>query len=234
MRATRRAPTGLVAAACVTLAVAVAGCGVATDLPVDETDPGSGTGAVDIGFIVSGRLSLSHMDFNVGGNGFGPAEGSINLTNAATNVSAYVGGIPSGTGYDLSLASITDDQGTFCSAIALFDVAAPAASRLDVSMICVNANTIRTVSRDGVGHTCPAVASVAAAQGAGAITLSGSAYQFDDAPVSYLWEATSGVFSRADGASTTYTCGASGPQKVRFTAFDAFCSDLVFLDVTCP
>jgi hypothetical protein len=230
MRATRRAATGI-AAACVTLAVAVAGCGVAQDLPVDETELGS----VDIGFIVSGRLSLSRMDYNVGGNGFGPVEGSIDLTNAASNVSAYVGGIPSGTGYDVSLAGVTDDQGTFCSGIALFDVVAPAPSRLDLSMICVNANTIRTtVSSEGVAHTCPAVASVAVAQGAGVIELSGSVYQFDDAPVSYRWEATAGVLSTPDGAATTYTCGASGPQRVRFTAFDSFCSDLAFLDVTCP
>ncbi|HVX94296.1 MAG TPA: hypothetical protein VHK47_05230 [Polyangia bacterium] len=230
MRATRRAATGI-AAACVTLAVAVGGCGVAQDLPVDETALGS----VDIGFIVSGRLSRSHMDYNLGGNGFGPVEGSIDLTNAASNVSAYVGGIPSGTGYDVSLAGVTDDQGTFCSGIALFDVLAPAPTRLDLSMICVNANTIRTtLSTDGVAHTCPAVASVAVSQGAGAIKLSGSAYQFDDAPVSYRWEATAGGLSTPEGAATTYTCGASGPQKVRFTAFDAFCSDLAFLDVTCP
>jgi hypothetical protein len=232
MRATRRAPTGFSAAVCVTLAIAVAGCGVAQDLPVDET--GTDTGSVDIGFIVSGRLALSRMDFSVGGNGFGPAEGSIDLTNRSSNVSAYVGGIPSGTGYDVSLAGITDDQGTFCSGIALFDVVAPAPSRLDVSMICVNANTIRTVTRDGVAHTCPAVASVAAAEGGANLTLSGSAYQFDEAPVSYLWEATSGVIATPDGAATTYTCGASGQQTIRFTAFDDFCSDLALLDVTCP
>jgi hypothetical protein len=231
MRATRGAQAGIAAAVGVTLAVALMGCGVAQDAPVDEDE----TGSVDIGFIISGRLSLSSMDYNVSGNGFGPAEGSIDLTNASSNVSAYVGGIPSGTGYELSLAGITDDQGTFCSGIAMFDVVAPAASRIDVSMICVNANTVRTtVTPDGVAHTCPAVASVAAGQGGAAITLSGSAYQFDDAPVSYLWEATSGVLSTPDGASTTYTCSGSGPQKIRFTAFDAFCSDLAFLDVTCP
>jgi hypothetical protein len=224
MPARRTVPT--VAAA---LFAAASGCGLSSDLP-QSADVGS----VELGFGIANGLSISAFDYSVGGNGFGPAEGTIRLGDPGATVSAFVGGIPAGTRYQLTLSARTDDGGTFCDAVSAFDVVPPETSALAISMVCVNANTVRTIDVGGTAHVCPAMASTTFALLDGAVTLSASAFSFDSTPIAFRWEASAGTLASPDEAVTSYGCSEPGAQRLRVTVSDGSCSDLAILDVTCP
>lgn len=53
-------------------------------------------------------------------------------------------------------------------------------------------------------------------------------------PLTYVWTATSGTFSRTDSSLTEYRCGDRGPQVLEVTASDQNgCDSVLNLDVEC-
>jgi hypothetical protein len=210
----------------------LAGCGVAADLPPS-------TGSVDAQFIVGSSLSqaIDHFDYRVTGGGLplGAAtlSGTVRLGDPGASVSAAVGGLPSGQDYHLLLSAITEDQGTFCSGDAVFGVAAPAHTALDVSLVCINAGTIRTVQVAGAAHVCPVIGSTAVSRAGGITTLSASAFSFDDSSLTFSWEAPAGRLATPQRAVSSYACGPPGARELRVTVTDGSCADVGLLDVSC-
>jgi hypothetical protein len=203
------------------------GCGLSSDLP-------SSTGSVQLGFDVAPGETTDHFDYEISGNGLAPRDGAILLPDPNANLSGVIGGLPPGTGYHLVLTATSDDQGTFCSADVVFDVVSGANTALTLTLKCINADTVRTIDFDGVGHVCPSVASTAVARAASAVTLSASAFEFDDSQLQFLWETSMGALATPHDAVTSFTCGAAGSIQGRVTVTDGVCDDSATFDIPCP
>jgi hypothetical protein len=210
-------------------AAVVAGCGVDVDLPLPIAD----TSSVGLNFGIAHGVSISAFDYVLIGPAFGPLKGRLDVSDPNAAVSGVVGGIPPGAAYNLSLSAVTSDGGTFCGADSVFDVTLGTQTSLDISMVCVNANTTKTIEIDGVGHVCPLVASSTIARTGEAITLSASAYSFDELPIAFLWEASAGTLATPNQRVSLYQCGPGGGQTVRVTVSDGQCDDLALVDVAC-
>jgi hypothetical protein len=220
------------ATAAVTIAALAAGCGANADLPPPSAD----TGSVALNFGIAHGLSISAFDYAISSPSaaVGAWTGRLDVADANASVSGVIGGLPPGAAYELSLSATTDDGGTFCGADSVFDVVAGSPTSLVISMVCLNANTTRTIEVDGVAHVCPLVASSTLARTGDAITLSASSYSFDELPIGFLWEASAGVLTSPNERASAYECGPGGVQEVRVTVSDGKCDDLALLDVGCP
>jgi hypothetical protein len=204
-----------------------AGCGLSSDLP-------SSTASVQLGFDVAPGETTDHFDYQISGNGLAPRDGAILLPDPNANLSGVIGGLPPGIGYHLGLTATSDDQGTFCSADVVFDVVSGTNTALTLILKCVNADTVRTIEVDGGGHVCPSMASTAVARAGSAVTLSASAFEFDDSQLQFLWETSAGVLATPHVAATTFTCGAAGAVQARVTVTDGVCDDSATFDIPCP
>jgi hypothetical protein len=222
------------------MAAVATSCGLVSDIPQSDNFgsgySSGGVGSVYLDFAVPSTLSISSFDYAVQGNGFGPVEGTVDVSAPGASASAYVGGIPPGSGYQLSLNATTADRGTFCQGISVFDIVAKAATTLDLTMVCVNNETMRITYVDGTAHSCPAIGSYTVATVDGAIALSASAYAFDgNSSLTFLWQAPAGTLASPTDAVSSYDCdGVTGQQQLTLTVSDGSCDDAVFVDVTCP
>jgi len=202
-------------------------CGLSSDLPPSA-------GSVQLGFVVAPGETTDHFDYDISGNGIAPRDGTIPVDDPSASLSTLIGGLPAGVGYHLKLSATSDDQGTFCDTDSVFDVVPSEKTTLAVALTCINADTIRTIEADGAGHVCPAVASMTIARAGSAVTLSASAFQFDDLTLSFSWEASGGTLATPNAAVSTYTCGLPGTNTLRFTVTDGVCPDARALTIDCP
>src|SRR5262245_12936449 len=90
-------------------------------------------GAVALGLTLAGAEFLT-VNYQITGNGITPITGSIDVTNA-TNPTAFVSNIPAGSGYLVTMVTISTN-GVQCAGSAAFTIVAGQTAAVQVILQC--------------------------------------------------------------------------------------------------
>jgi hypothetical protein len=216
---------------------ALASCGHA-----DHNDSDLGSATMEIG--LPGGSTINTVSYTISGNGIPPIMGTVDVSGAGATVSFLITGIPTGTGYDVTLSATSTDGTVTCTGHSTFDVVANTISHVTVVLQCTGGHT-GGVQVNGIW--CPELASysvspLTVAIG-GHIDVSAMAADIDtsdDATPTYAWTASAGSFANATAATTTYTCATAGMQTLTIkvsatspTVDVSACDDSKTVTVTC-
>ena len=206
----------------------------------DAANTNGGDIAVDLS-LASGSV-LNTVTYTITGPGGYAKTGAIDVSRSAT-VSTTLGGIPSGTGYAISLAGTTTDGGAVCQGSASFSVVAHQTTPVAVAILCKEQSRTGGVAVNGTLNICPVVDGVSAIPSdvfvGTPVTLQGIAHDSDagPSPLSYQWTATNGTLSSATAESPTFTCSAAGSATVTLTVTDGdaspTCADTFSTTISC-
>jgi hypothetical protein len=205
-----------------------------------ETD--GATGEVGLALQLPGGTSIESVSYSiVGPRGF-VRDGVIQVS-ASTKLTAFISGIPAGTGYQISLTATTTDGTTSCAGSTTFDVLPARIASAMVAMTCHEAPRTGSVLVEGKLNLCPTIdgidASPAEVQVGASISLSAAAHDSDAGPsaLSFGWTANSGAFSDAGARNPTFTCSTPGSVTLRLSVSDgdplASCAATATAQVTC-
>ena len=152
-------------------------------------------------------------------------------------MSATLGGVPPGIGYQVELTAQSVDGQTTCDGTAPVDVQSGQTSSVTVVMECRGPATGGVVVVSGSFNSCPAITSFSGAPIAisvgGSITVSVAAVNPDSNPLTYLWSAPSGSFAAPSQTTTSFTCTTAGMTTLTVTVSDGMCDDAATLPVDC-
>ena len=195
-----------------------------------SSDPSTKTTGEDVGSVglnleVASGIQIDAAQYVLTGpSGFGRT-GTINLAHSQT-LSAIIDAIPLAKGYSLSLNATAADLKATCSGSAAFDVDTITTTTVAVHLQCQLPQTKGTLLVNGQINVCPLVESLQAnpaeVEVGHSIELSALGSDADNgpSPLAYSWTATSGTFSDASSAKTTFTCTAAGSSTITVSASD--------------
>jgi hypothetical protein len=219
-----------------------AGC---STLPGDgDKPPAKQIGTIQLALQVNG-VSLTSATYTVTGpNGYmltGTAKGP-----GGTSVSAFIGGVPAGSGYSISLQGVAADGVTTCGGVSgTFSVAANGPTTVVVALLCREPRNMSGIAVTGnEADICPNIDGVSAdatsaSIGGTPVGLSATAHDADSGPMplSYQWTAPSGTFSNAAIANPTFSCTAPGTVVLTLTVSDGYpdptCPDTATISIVC-
>jgi phospholipase C len=225
------------------------GVGAAAWVNGCSTPPGAslGSSSGDIGDVamelqLATGVSLNTVAYTVSGPGGFSRTGTLDVSHSNT-VSGVLSGLPTGTGFTISLTGTATDGTTTCLGSATFDVTARQTTVVAVHLTCHEAATTGSVALNGTVNICPVADGVTATPGevvvGSAVSLAAFAHDTDNgpSPLSYQWAAASGAFSDPTSATPTFTCTVAGPVTLTVTVSDgdpaAGCTDKATAVVTC-
>jgi acid phosphatase len=207
----------------------------------DSPDSGSeNEGQIGLELQIAPGFSLDTVRFTLlGPLGFS-REGQIGVA-SSTKVSTIIGGVPFGTGFQLTLRSTLVGGGGECTGASAFDVQGPGTTRVSVHMTCVLQPGTGSVVVNGALNICPRIdgidANPAEVLFGSSLALKASAVDVDRGPsaMSFAWSSTSGVIGAGTTASPTLTCNHVGMTTVTLTVSDGdpACSSTQSVDVVC-
>jgi phospholipase C len=210
--------------------------------PSDRPDsPGDvQTGGVGLQLQVAPGVTLGTLSYTITGPLGFSRNGSIDVSNSST-VSAFIGGLPFGAGYQLSLRSTTVEANGTCAGSASFDIDGAATRSVPVHLTCELQPAAGGILVNGSLNTCPRIdaldASPAEVAVGGSIVLRGTAVDVDHAPspLAFNWTATSGTLANASSSNAVLTCTKVGLATVTLSVSDgdAACSSRQSADVNC-
>ena len=214
------------------------GCG---DNGATAESPGS-TGEVGLSLQLPNGTEIQSASYSITGpmgfirNGAIEASGSTGLT-------AIIGGIPAGAGYQISIIAMTSDGSTTCTGTTTFDINAKVTTSAVVPMTCLEKPRTGSVLVNGRLNICPTIDGVSAnpaeVQVGGTIALSAAAHDSDagPSPLSFGWTSSGGTLSDAAAKNPTFTCTTPGTVTLRLSVGDgdpaASCADASTVQVTC-
>lgn len=216
------------------LSSAFTGCG-----PVDSaSEETEATGSLGVALTIGDAVTLHTVQYEITGNGYSKT-GSVNIRKSQV-VRFDVGGIPAGTGYQITLTAVdANDAAISCQGSAQFNITAGQATQASVSMMCRLPRKTGTVVVNGQINVCPTIEEVtvlpAEVDVGGVIDLAALATDTDSAPaaISYAWSATGGELATNSGASSSLLCTEPGTVELTLTASDSDCDDTITTQVTC-
>jgi 5'-nucleotidase len=232
-------PSLVTAAMALGVPLATGGCSDAGPSSVEHSDAPAGDLSLDL--VIGGGGILSSVDYTVSGPSSFMRTGSINVSQSS-KISAIIGGLPAGTGFNISLTALTTDGATPCLGSATFDVKAGQSTPVTVAMTCKEKGKTGSATVNGTLNVCPVVdgiSSVTEMTVGGSIAVTGQAHDSDAGPaaLSYQWMATNGTLSDATVANPTFTCGAPGTATLTLTVSDGDpspgCADSASINITC-
>ena len=171
-----------------------------------------------------GRLIQTANYTITGPNGF-TRSGTINV-GASNTLTATIGGLPAGAGFQITITAMTTDGTVNCGGSAMFAVAAGSAVNVAVPLACHEAPRTGSVIISGNLNVCPAIDGISANPAevnvGGTIALAVSAHDSDAGPATlgYAWAASSGTLANANTPNPTFTCNAPGIATVTATVSD--------------
>jgi hypothetical protein len=200
------------------------------------------TGEVGIALQLPSGTIIQSASYSITGP-LGFARTGLIDVSASTKLTALIGGIPAGKGYQVSLKATTTDGNTSCSGSASFDVLPGKISSAMVGMTCKEAPRTGSVVVDGKLNICPTIdalgANPAEVQVGGAIALTASAHDSDagPSPLSFGWTSTGGILSDPSARNPVLTCNSPGTVTVTLTVSDGdplpSCADTSIAQITC-
>jgi 3-phytase len=227
---TRLLPTlGLFTSFCAPLLLG--GCSLHSDSPAAVED----AGAIGVALQLAPGIDLPSVTYTITRAGGFSKTGPLDLTNSSKLV-ARIGGLPPGAGYSISLTG-NATGGFGCLGSATFAVMSNATTNVVVNLQCKGGSTAGTAQINGTTKLCPVIdeltAAPAEARIGGSVALIAGAHDGDSAALTYGWAASSGTFSNAAAASTSFTCATVGEVPVTVSVSDGTCTETLSTTVTC-
>jgi hypothetical protein len=221
---------------------AIAGCNVGTGANAPSVTSQDATGQVSLALQLAGGATIQSASYTITGPNAFSRTGSIDLSSSST-LTATIGGLPAGTGYQISLSATTSDGKGTCLGSASFDVIARMTRAVNVGLTCHEAPTTGSVLVKGQINVCPVIDGLEAApaevQVGGSIALNAAAHDTDAGPsaLTYAWTATGGTLSDATVANPTLKCTTPGMVTVSLSVSDgdpaSSCADTSTAMVNC-
>jgi len=216
------------------VALSLAACGMEPD---DASDANLAPGTIELALSLGGGTIVTTVSFAVTRNGQSTLSGQIPVSDPLATVSAFLGGIPAGFGYDLKLQAVSTDLLTTCQGQATFDIVAGLTTSLNMRMDCRKVNDRGGVAVTVTTNFCPRIKLlVVSPNEAGygkSISLNATVEDPDGPMPALLWSATGGGFSNTAIPVTSYTCSKSGLQTITLLVSDAQCTDSMTAKVNC-
>ena len=195
-------------------------------------------GSLSASLTLSPTASLNTANYAISGpNAFARA-GSIDVSHSQT-ISATIGGIPAGNGYNVSISGTATDGLTTCSGSATFSITPKATTILSIKIQCREPARTGGVQINGTVNVCPVVDAVGANPGevmvGFASAISSAAHDSDGKPsaLTYSWVASSGMLAGATTPNPTLNCTAVGASTLTLTVSDGDCTDTGAVTVIC-
>jgi len=212
--------------------------GCATE-PVDSAQPDN-QGQLSLDVQVASGISLDTVRYTITGPVAFSREGTIDVSHSST-VSAVIGGIPVGAGYQITLRSAISGGGGDCTGTGTFDVQSGGTSSVTVHMTCVLQPGTGSVLVNGTLNVCPRIdeldATPAEVAFGSTIALQVKAVDVDHAPagLSVQWSSTSGTIGDAAATTPGFTCSKVGPATITVAVSDGdtACATKQSIDVVC-
>lgn len=198
---------------------AVVGCSTGSD----QLAQGS-VGEVGLNLTIAPGVVVDAVTFTVTGNGITPITNTIPVANLGSTVSAVIGGLPAGTGYNITLSAVSVDGKTNCGGSAPFSVVAGQTTSVSIALQCRGPQTTGGVQVGGTFNNCPTVDALVVfpleVTIGTPISVFSGASDVDGNMLTTSWSATSGSFADAAAANTSYSCGLKGSQTLTVTVSD--------------
>jgi acid phosphatase len=190
------------------------------------------TGTVGMELTIPGGQPIASIVWTITGpNGASTVvqSGTTNVGNSQT-VSFLVGGIPSGTGYSISLSGATTVGGVTCSGSAGFSITPRATTNVSVLLQCsATAPDSGSANVSASLFNCGTVTGISASPSevnlGYPVALSASATGANPAALTYSWSAPSGSFDNPSAPNPNFSCGAPGPVTLTVTVGDGAVPD---------
>jgi phospholipase C len=184
------------------------------------------TGTVGLELQIGTGVTLDTVSYTITGpNGFSRKD-SIDVSHSAT-VSAVIGGLPFGAGYQITLTGKTADGRGTCGGSAAFDIDSATTKQVAVHLACDIQPSTGSILVSGSVNACPRVDSIGATPAeialyGGSVALSAVGSDADHAPaaLTYTWTASSGSLTGTTSASASFTCTQVGPATVTVAISD--------------
>jgi len=199
------------------LGLTVVGAGSCSQTSGDASRNADVAGSVQVALEPAPGVIINSAAYVLTGPGGFTRSGSVDVSHSTT-LSFVVGAIPAGTGYVLTVTAISTDANVSCAGTsAPFTVMPGLATIVPLGLTCHEASQTGTVIINGTLNICPVVDGISASPAqvalGGSIDLTVTAHDPDHGPSSlaYAWTATTGVFSDAAGAQTSFACTVAGP-----------------------
>ncbi|HEY7376139.1 MAG TPA: hypothetical protein VIF57_28515, partial [Polyangia bacterium] len=224
-------------------ASSLSGCSTRSNGNLQSIENSDSAGTISFALQVAPGITVQSANYVITGPNSFNKTGTIDVSHSTT-LTATIGGIPAGTGFQISLSATATDGSTTCGGAAMFDVVARQTTMVVVPLSCHEAPRTGSVSVTGVLNVCPVVDGVTANPAevlvGGSIALNAAAHDSDAGPqaLAYSWQVSGpGALANAGTANPTLTCTGPGKATVTVSVSDgdpaAGCAGTLSADVTC-
>ncbi|HMJ12087.1 MAG TPA: hypothetical protein VK524_11770 [Polyangiaceae bacterium] len=216
-------------------------CTASVEPSGDEASPEAraADGKIGLAIEIAPGVQMESVSYVVSGNGIQPVTGSMALQTPGVALSALIGGLPSGTGYSITLTGTSLDGKVQCSGSALFDVRVAETTPVNVSMTCSSAAGTGDAFVDVDIHLarCPSVHALGGYPPeltvGERVLLEASARHADTPVLSFSWQTSSGTLAAPASQATTFECTEAGTATISLTVSDGRCEDTERLSIDC-
>jgi hypothetical protein len=199
-------------------------------------------GSVSFALQVAPGVTVNTASYMITGPNSFMKNGTIDLS-ASSTLTATIGGIPAGMGYQITLSATATDGATNCGGSATFNATAGQTVMVVVPLTCHEPARTGSVSVTGVLNICPVIDGITALPAevtvGGSIALSAAAHDTDagPSPLTYAWQTNAGTLANPTSATPSLTCTAPGKATVSLSVSDGdplqSCAATLSVDVTC-
>jgi hypothetical protein len=200
------------------------------------------TGSMTFALQVAPGITVNTVNYMITGPNAFMKSGTIDVS-ASTQLTATIGGMPGGTGYQIMLTATATDGTTGCGGSASFNIMSRQTTSVVVALTCHETPKTGSVTVNGTLNVCPVADGLNATPGevlvGGSIALSATAHDTDNgpSPLTYAWQTTSGTLSNPSAPNPSLLCTTPGKATVTVTVSDgdplASCADSLSADVNC-
>ena len=214
------------------LSAALAACG--------SQEPQGGVGSARLNLTLPDGSEILRVSWVLTGGALSePRLGAIDVADADDTITAFIGGIPVGSGYNIELSGLTSD-GVTCAADDDFDIpSAGATVSVSLTLNC-GAGDSRDDSDlvlDVRINACPTVDVVVTPMNVSVgntMDLDADAEDANGDTLTYEWSATAGTIDAPDDHHAHYTCTVAGPVTLTLVVDDGHDCDVTRqIDVIC-
>jgi hypothetical protein len=219
-------------------AASLTGCAEQGDEQIDSPHADAqASGQVSLALELAPGVDVNSVRYQVTGNGF--FRSRTVAVGSGSHFSVFVGGIPAGHGYTVTVEAGGSAQAVSCMGTATFSVTAGQTSTATVTLSCLLNQDSGGVIIDANTNLCPVLEDLMVAPTrvsvGDSIELEAVANDLDAAPqaVSYRWTSTIGDLTNASSATASLACATAGEGTVTLTYSDGACSQTMQVAVRC-